>query len=137
MIEIILCIIIGIICFKFYVSLYKTLVKLSFLLFGFYIFLYSYNPQTKELNKMNKPLQVVFHMIDSIRHECRINTAKIIPLKYHYFRRVSSSQKKDYPNTKKSLLKLNKRQTKRYLIFNYTIYDGISHQFIRALNSFK
>lgn len=93
--------IIALFVFKYSLKIFKLL----FWVFLYTMFLYSAGPTDTEMNKMSYWKQVGFRGIHEARHNLRLLSAKVIPLKPSYFYNVSEDEAKEFPSKNESFIK--------------------------------
>lgn len=91
--------------FKYGLKVFKWL----FYIFMYYMFIFSEGPSQSEISKKAGWSQVGYQTLHLVRHNMRVLTAKVIPLKPSYFRNVSKSEAKDFPPYSEAWLPLNKQ----------------------------
>ena len=122
--------IIAVFTFKYGLRILKSL----FYVFAFTMFLYSAGPSQEEINKKAGWSQVGYKAIHLVRHNLRVLTAKVVPLKASYFNNVSTEEAKEYPPYQDAWIPLNRSQ-RNYLARGKYTYRELSSIISTTYNS--
>lgn len=123
---------IAVFTFKYGMKIFKFL----FYLFVFTMFLYSAGPNQKELSKKSGWSQVGYKTVHLVRHNLRILTAKVIPIKSSYFDNVSSEEAKEYPDYRDAYIPLKGRQ-RAYLANGKNKYKALKRTMLSYYNALQ